>query len=147
MMQPANFSFRDWEERTSADVYSVPALNERKDLPQPPDRYVPGHISWGKDPKRGRAIMRAREQKRLAANTAFFLSDVLPLIEADLNVAAWHDLAQALPDHGAAFYARGGWVRYTLGERASWIHPIEEPEKVAKAIALGASPQPPLASS
>lgn len=136
-MSPANFSFLDWEVRTNATRQAVPELNARE-LPQPIDTYRPGAISWGKDPKRGRAIQRSRSQKRFESNKAHFLAHVLPLIENELNPRAWRELAQAL--QMPELYARGGWVRYVLGERASWVHESET-EKIAQCVAMGAKPE------
>jgi len=136
-MTPANFSFHDWEQRTDPKIYVVPPLNAR-DLPRPPDNYRPGHLSWGKNPARGRGIQRGRDKRRLAANKAFFLTSVLPAIESELNPAAWHDLGSQFND--PAFHARGGFVRYELGERAGWLHPELEPEKLARALEMGATP-------
>lgn len=136
-MAPANFSFQDWQDRTDTAIYEVPELN-RRNLPSPVDLYRPGHLTWGKDVDRGLAIQRARGRKAAERNRAFFLSHVLPLIAGELNAAGWRDLADQLND--PEFYRRGGFVRYSLGNRATWIHPAEEPEKIARAIEMGASP-------
>lgn len=133
-MNPANFSFHDWEQRTDAKIYSVPALNERN-LPPPPDRYAPGHLSWGKNVDRGLSIQRGRGRKRLEANKAAFLANVLPLIQSELNPAAWKELAQAFDDR--SLYARGGFTRYVLGDKAAWVHHSES-EKLAHVAAIGA---------
>lgn len=136
-LAPSNFSFNDWEERLDPKVYSVPTLNERK-LPYPPDNYQRGSTSWGKDPKRGQAIINARDRKRLTVNKAFFLSDVLPLIEAELNPLAWKALASYF-EQDRSFYRRGGFVRYVLGDKSAWVHPEMEPDKVEKCKAMGAT--------
>lgn len=134
--EPANFSFHDWEERTDPRIYSVPALNEME-LPRPPDNYRPGHLTMGSNPDRGLAIQRGRGKKRFAANRAFFLENVLPLIADQLNPAAWKDLAGTLND--PTLYKRGGFTRYSLDTRASWIHQTET-DKIAQVLAMGARP-------
>lgn len=137
-MEPANFSFSDWEANTDAKLYVVPVLNSLE-LPMRPDRYSRGHLTMGKDVDRGLAIQRGRDRRRLKTNQAFFLATVLPLIETRLNCAAWKELAFALDR--PEFFTRGGFVHYVLGERASWIHSTLEPEKIAQAQAMGATPE------
>jgi hypothetical protein len=136
----ANFDFKVWEEREDdPEHFLVPELNIG--LPKAPDIYRMGQVSFGKDPKRGRAIMRSRMAKRLATNSKFFFSEIFPLISEKLNWKAWKNLAFQFPEREREFMQRGGFVRYALGERASWIHPIHEPELIKKAIEIGAKPE------
>lgn len=136
-MTPSNFSFSDWEAQNDPKVCDVPVLNQGN-LPKPPDRYRPGHLTMGKDVDRGLAIQYALSRKRYQRNVDFFRLEVLPRIADKLNPQAWRELAQQLGD--TSLYVRGGFVRYALGDRASWIHPIEEPDKVKQALWMGAKP-------
>jgi len=135
-MQTLSFTY--WEHGDSAASADYPLNAE---LPARPDTYSPGHISWGSNPKRGRAIQAARLRKRLAVNRARFL-EFLPQIESRLTPDDWRALAQALalPDFTPA---RGGLVLYRNQEgRFAWVHPTLEPELVARALAAGGIPQP-----
>ncbi len=110
-------------------------------IPLAPDRYQRGSVSWGKDPKRGRAIINARSRKKRATNEAFFMAEIYPHLRGNLSPEQSKSLAQSMPPEiGAGIYREGGWVRYAMGERASWIHPETEPDKVRQALELGAKP-------
>lgn len=104
-------------------------------IPARPDNYRPGHITWGSNPKRGRAIQRARASKQRAANLAFFLPNVLPLLSPeDARQASLH-YGQETGDYEPA-KARG-WQLWRKGEAQSWIHETDA-EKLSKALAMGA---------
>lgn len=131
-------SFTNWEH---GDRYACEDYPLNAELPARPDTYSPRHLSWGKNPTRGRAIQAARLRKRHHVNRARFL-EFLPQIEARLTPDDWRALAQALnlPDFTPA---RGGLVLYRNAEgRFAWVHPTLEPEIAARAIAAGATPQP-----
>lgn len=134
-----NFSYSAWQNKSELRYMDVPPLN--LNLPDAPDNYTPGHLSWGKDPKRGRAIQIAREKKRMENNAVFFFEKVLPLIEGRLNAGAWLDLAIHHPERKDELMKRGGFIKYSLGERYSWIHPRFEKDKIEQAKNMGATPQ------
>ncbi len=123
------FSFHDWQE----------CRPEYAHLPRPPDNYRPGHITWGKDPKRGRAIQRARTQKQHATNFAFFLAQVLPLIADGLNPQDWQNLAHEAgheTEQGKELLRRGGWTFHPDFSR--WTHPDAEPREHARCLLIAA---------
>jgi hypothetical protein len=137
MLAESNFRYDAWENFHDPAFYVLPELN--LNLPKPIDKYTPGQTSWGKDIKRGLAIQRARSAKARVKNGDFFLSDVLPLIKANLNSSAWLELSKVFPNMRVQFLNNGGFVRYVLGERSSLIHPIFEPKKIEQAKAMGAT--------
>lgn len=101
-------------------------------VPRPPDRYSPGHISWGANPTRGRAIQAARRRKQWATNAEHFKREVFPLIRQHLtkpqlfDVAVGIGLADALKD--------SGYRLWRLGDKQSWLPFGDEREATAEAI-------------
>lgn len=134
---PANFFFRYWEDASERRYSDPPELNQIP-LPEAPDRYLPGHIKWGSNPERGRAIQRTRHGKRLETNRAFFTANVLPLIADRLNPAAWRDLWSDL-GRPAGMMENAGFTWYAMEGRAQWIHATET-DLIERALALGAKP-------
>lgn len=117
----------------ASDVFDY--LNGKRvdGLPAPPDTYRPGHITWGSDPKRGRAIQRSRANKQREANRAA----LLPLLA---SLTFTHDEAlevARLLDHEALALAHG-WQYWQKGNAASWVHESDLP-KIARAKELGAA--------
>lgn len=111
-------------------------INGRKveGLPNQPDRYIPGHIKWGSNPNRGRALQRSREAKKIAANCAA-LRELLPCIRFETPRDAL-DVALMLED--TALAVSFGWQRWGKDNRASWIHESES-EKLAMVAEMHAT--------
>lgn len=107
-------------------------------IPARPDRYIPGHLKWGSDPKRGRAIQMGRAKKQRQTNLAFFVVNVLPLLPPNIARNASLDYGRETEDFGEA-KARG-WQYWRKDKAASWIHETDL-EKIQKAKDLGAYPE------
>ncbi len=107
-------------------------------IPSRVDTYQPGHIKWGSDPKRGRAMQHSRAKKQRIANLAFFVVNVLPLLPPDIARNASLDYGRETDDFSHA-KARG-WQYWRKGEAASWVHETDI-DLVEKAKALGACPE------
>ena len=120
---------------TSEDVYDW--INGRAlevpCFPVPPDTYHPGHLAWGSNPKRGRAIQNRRALKAQTANTAA-LRDLLPRI-AFATPADALAVARALQDFSIA--EANGWQLWRKDSAQSWIH-ASDASRLAQAQALGA---------
>ena len=128
-----NFSYRAWEQ---GDKDGEPEEHRRRITEFPPrsDSYRQGQTAWGKDPKRGRAIMRGRERRRMRTNWHFFLLHVLPVIREWLNPQAWHEIGMDAPQGTKIhqrdwFFQQGGWELIDLGPRIGsyWAHPLCTP--------------------
>ena len=107
---------------------------EYESVPKRVDRYRPGHISWGSDPKRGRAIQSRRLKKRDDANLEFFMASVYPSISHLLPSETHFEIAKATGNREALRLS--GFRLWKKGERQQWIKrgdPIEE-----QAASLGA---------
>ncbi len=98
------------------------------------DIYSPGHLSMGKDPKRGRSIQAARLRKRDETNINYFFSHILPKI--DLDPLSWRHIFYITND--LECMKKGGFVLYAKGEARSWIHPVYEEDMIKKALEIGA---------
>ena len=103
-------------------------------LPAPPDGYRPGHIKWGSNPNRGRALQRARSFKQRLVNTAA-LRALLPCIEFDTPRDAL-EVAACLEDFAIA--RANGWSLWRKGNAQAWVH-SSETDKLAQARAMGAT--------
>lgn len=84
--------------------------------------------------------LRTRNKNIRVKMETFFRETVLPVIAERLNPLDWKDLAGAFQDD--SFYVRGGYVKWTLGDRWQWIHPELEPELTKRARDAGATIQP-----
>ena len=120
---------------TSEDVYDW--VNGRSldipGFPVPPDRYRPGKVTWGADPKRSHAIMNRRAHKARAVNEAA-LRELLPHI-AFATPADALDTAQLLQDFTIA--EANGWQLWRKDSAQSWIH-ASDASRLAQAQAIGA---------
>jgi hypothetical protein len=125
------FEFSSWENGQEWQTDSTP---EGLTIPPPVDKYHPGHLKWGADPKRGRGLQASRLKKRSAANTAFFHETVFPILEPHLLPGDYKNFAMQFAD--VEFYKKGGFVKVSSGERYQWIHPLEEKDLMEKAKSL-----------
>ena len=102
-------------------------------FPVPPDTYHPGHVTWGANPKRSRAIMNRRALKARTANEAAF-RELLPHI-AFATPGDALDVARTLQDFAIA--EANGWQLWRKDSAQSWIH-SSDASRLAQAQALGA---------
>ena len=120
---------------TSEDVYDW--VNGRSldipGFPVPPDRYRPGKVTWGADPKRSHAIMNRRAHKARVANEAAF-RELLPRVTFATPADAL-GVARTLQDFTIA--EANGWQLWCKGDARSWIH-SSDASRLAQAQALGA---------
>lgn len=133
-----HFDYYDWE-----NGYLPDPLPGEPRLPAPPDTYRPRPTSGiRKDGRpvsfeRGRSIQCSRAAKARETNRAFFVKNVLPILRGHLDIAQGLSLSYAIADFSIA--REMGWKRWTLGDRASWIHETDT-DKLSQARAMGATP-------
>lgn len=128
------FSLSCWLEDEKDTIY---CLNDR--VEKRPDCYRPGPITFGKDPKRGRAIQSGRLKKQKKTNIDFFLKSILPKIENELDPLSWKDIAYNFDgDMCNQFMLKGGFELWKKEDRQSWIHPSFQSDYISKAIEIGA---------
>lgn len=133
----SNFSYTAWSEGDT-QYATEEQVRRSGEIPARIDSYRPGHIKWGSNPERGRAIQRSRAAKQRSANWGYFKEAVLPKIKGWLNPMAWHDIAQSAPTAAekAELYAQGDWVRHEFNGQEVWTHPTATPSKHALAQAI-----------
>lgn len=103
-----------------------------KGIPRRVDSYQPGHISWGKDPKRGHAIQNARSKKQRTANSEYFNSEVLPKIIDQLSPKQLFEIAQETGSEIAL--KKSGYQLWRKGDKQQWIAKGDALEQQAKDI-------------
>ena len=120
---------------TSEDVYDWLGGRtlDNPGFPVPPDTYHPGHVTWGADPKRSRAIMHRRALKARTANEAAFRKLLPCIVFATPSDAL--DVARTLRDFAIA--EANGWQLWRKDSAQSWIH-ASDASRLAQAQALGA---------
>jgi hypothetical protein len=128
-----NFDIHSWLDGTPTDC----PLNTV--VPKRIDTYRRGHLTMGCKVERGLAIQAARGRKQHEANKRHFMAEVLPMIEDQLDLESWQQIAYAFYDLHHEIMRRAGFVLYALDVRQSWIHPVHEPDKIEAAKKMGAS--------
>ena len=132
MTAPFVLTAKDVQEWLDGRPLDIPGF------PVPPDTYHPGHVTWGADPKRSRAIMNRRALKARTANEAAFYG-LLPSIAFTTPGDALA-VARTLQDFAIA--EANGWQLWRKGSAQSWIH-SSDASRLAQAQALGAVLCPP----